>query len=166
MVDGTVSGMLVAMKQAFAMQMICAIAFAAFAADEAKEIFLPAKDAKIEGPDVRYDDGADYKCMRAWKSTNVVLTWSFNIPAKAAYRIFVTYAAPNDANGCEAEIATGGQVARFFVQPTGDWKKFAERDLGPILLRKPGPAELTVRVTRKVGGSVWDFRSLRLVAEN
>ncbi len=165
MVDPVISGMLLFVKRVLIPLMLLAIPFATFAADEAKEILLPTKDAKMEGPDVRYDDGAEYKCIRSWKSTNVVLTWSFNVPAKAAYRIFVTYAAPNDANGSEAEIATGGQVARFFLQPTGDWRKFVERDLGPILLRKPGPAELTVRVTRKAGGSVWDFRSLRLVPE-
>jgi hypothetical protein len=164
-VDFAASGMLLPMKQVVAMLMLCALPFATLATEEAKDVFLPTKDARIEGPDAKYDDGAEFKCVRNWKSTNIVLRWSFNVPAKAAYRIFVTYAAPYDGEGCEAEVATGSQIARFTVRATGDWRKFEERDLGPILLRQPGPAELSVRVTKKMGGSVWDFRSLRLVQE-
>lgn len=157
--------MLVFMKWPLMLLTLCALPLAAGAADGSGEILLPSKAAALEGPDAKYDDGAEFKCIRNWKSTNVVLRWSFDVPAKAAYRVYVTYAAPNDATGCEAELATGNQVAKFMVKTTGDWRKFVETDLGPILLRKPGPAELTIRVTRKMGGSVWDFRSLRLVPE-
>jgi hypothetical protein len=140
--------------------------FCVAAAEKPGAIDLPAKTAKIAGPDAAYDEGSEYRCIRSWKTTNVVLRWSFTIPAKGAYRMFINYSAPHTSDNSEALIECGNQRASFFVKSTGDWRRFVEADLGPILFRKPGEAELTLRVTAKMPGSVWDFRSLRLVPED
>lgn len=136
---------------------------ARIAADEPKEILLPASQAKIEGK-ARYDDSPANKCIRYWDGTNIVLRWSFNVPARAAYRVFVTYCTPGGGPGNEAEVAVGSQVAKFQYEATGGWGKFEEKDIGPLLLRTPGPAELSVKITKRKGHA-WDFRSVRLVPE-
>jgi hypothetical protein len=151
------------MKHVLALLVFCGVTAVASAADEPKEILLPTSQAKIEGK-ARYDDAPSQKCVRYWDGTNIVLRWSINVPARAAYRVFVTYAAPDGATGNEAEVAVGNQIAKFQLKGSGGWGMFAEQDIGPVLLRTPGPAELSVKITKRKGPA-WDFRSVRLVPE-
>ena len=132
----------------------------------AADIVLPAQAAKLEGRDAIYDDAAAYKCIRHWKNTNIVARWSFDVPAKAAYRVFVTYACPPELSGSEIEIMAGTQRATGQVQSTGAWNTYKEFDLGPVILRKTGPLEFVLRVARIPRGSAWDLKGVRLVPEN
>ena len=140
-------------------------AFVIFADDDARTILLETKDAVIEG-DARYDGGADFHCLRDWKSTNVVARWQVNIPAKGAYRVLLTYACPHPSAGSTIEVDVGTQRASGFTESTGSWQTFKEFDLGPVLLRKPGQTELSVKATYAAHGSVWDLRCVKLARED
>ncbi len=138
--------------------------FALMAADDSRIILLETKDAKIEGGG-RYDDTNGYKCIRDWKTTNVVARWNFDVPAKGSYRVLLTYACPRDGDGSEIEVNVGTQRANGLTESTGNWTTFKEFDLGPVLLRRPAATELSVKATRAAHGSVWDLRSVKLVRE-
>lgn len=151
------------MTHALALLVLFALSAAGVAADEPREILLPTSQAKIEGK-ARYDGSPGNQCVRYWDGTNIVQRWAITVPARAAYRVFVTYSAPDSSQGNEAEVVVGSQVAKFLLKGTGGWGTFAEQDIGPVLLRTPGPAELSVKITKRKG-TAWDFRSLRLVPE-
>lgn len=135
------------------------------AADDSRVILLPTGEAKVSGG-ARYDDGAAYKCIRDWRTTNVVARWAFTLPARGAWRVLLTYACPPESAGSAFEVVAGEQRANGFTRSTGNWTTFKEHDVGPILLRKPGAHELVVRVTRQTGGSVWDLRHVKLARED
>lgn len=132
----------------------------------AADIALPTKAAKLEGQPAYYDDATGYKCIRHWRNTNITARWTFDVPAKSAYRVFLTYACPPDITGSGIEVTVGPQRATGFTQSTGGWNRFKEFDLGPVLLRKPGQTELVVRITSIVRGNGFDLQSVRLVPEN
>jgi len=129
----------------------------------ADEIVLPAKDAKLAGPDAKYENA--YKAICSWRNTNIVATWTVQIPAKGAYRVFLTYSTLATSAGNEAEITIGNQRAAFSIAATRGWDDYAEHDIGPVLLRNPGSAELSLKVT-KIKTKVWNVRMLRLVKED
>jgi hypothetical protein len=140
--------------------LLCLGLFGAPCLQAADEIVLLAKDAKIDGPSARYDPVA--KAIRYWGGTNVVVSWSIQIPAKGTYRVFMQYASPRQAE--EGQIAIGDLKTRFLTVSTGAWGNYAEQDIGPVLLRKPGSAEFSLRFTKPASG--WDFQKVRLVKED
>jgi hypothetical protein len=130
-------------------------------------IALDSKNARIEDRDgsAKYEDIANRRCVGFWHGTNVVVTWKFDVPEKGAYRVIVVYAALVPEPGSEIEVNVANQRANGLAKPTKDWGKFEELDLGPVLLRKTGPAEVTVKVTRMSGGHGLNLRAIRLVRE-
>lgn len=143
------------------------LALACFAPHlHAADIVLPAKTAALNGKEAIYDDAPGYKCIRHWKNTNITASWKFEVPKKAAYRVFMTYACPPDLIGSEIEITAGTQRATGIVQSSGGWNRYKEFDLGPLIFRKTGPLEIVIRATRINRGTAWDLQSMRLVPEN
>jgi len=139
------------------------IACACMAADGATEIILAAKDAKVEGP-AAYQSFAN---AVGWNNTNAVVSWTVQLPAKGAYRVFLTYATPHaQATNDFAELSLGNQKAVFEIEPTQGWHDQVEHDIGPLLVRSTGSAELTVRLTKVVRAKVWNLRAIRLVKED
>ena len=137
-----------------------------FAADGSRTNILDTKNATLEGPNARYDGGPDFHCIRDWKNTNIVARWNFDVPAKGAYRVLLTYACPTNLFGSEIEVTVGSQRAGGFTESTGTWITFKEFDLGPLLLRKPGTTEVAVKITRILNKSgAWDLRTVKLVRE-
>ena len=53
--------------------------------------------------------------------------------------------------------------ATGFVPATGDFQKFAELDLGPLMVRKPGKIDVTVQVTRIERKDAMNLRAVKLV---
>jgi len=138
----------------------------ALAAQAADEIVMEAGAAKIDGPDARYDDKPGTKAIRYWNNTNVVVSWSVQIPARGAYRVLLTYASPQkDPDSNQAEISIGNQTTTFSPVSTGGFGNYAEQDIGPVLLRKPGQAEVKLRFIR-MKSLGWDFQKIRLVKED
>lgn len=130
-------------------------------------IVLDAKDAKIEnnGGSARYETAPNRLCIGYWGSTSTVVRWSFEVTQKAAYRIIMVQACGPDSPGSRFEVLVGNQRATGDVETTGDWGRFVDLDIGPILLRKPGTCELSVRGIFKPGRSVMNLRAVKLVPE-
>lgn len=148
------------MKRLIAEVVMCVGLCGALCAQASEEIVLLAKDAKIDGPTAKYDPAA--KAIRYWGSTNVIVSWSVQLPARGSYRIFMTYAAPKPAT--EGELSIGELRTKFLPVSTGGWGKYSEQDIGPVLLRKPGSVELSLQLTKPASG--WDFQKVRLVKED
>ena len=136
-------------------------------AGTADAITLDAKSATIEDPthEAKYESGGDRMCVGFWHTTNVVVRWTCDVPRKGAYRVILVHAAQISDPGSEVEVTVDGQRANGFVKPTGDWGRFEDADLGPVILRKPGQVEVTVKVTRFWAGRGMNLRAVRLERE-
>ena len=133
----------------------------------AEPILLKARDAKVGGGgEAKYESGGARDCIGFIHSTNTTITWTAQIPTRGAYRVFAIYSTGPKLGGGAFEILIGGQRADGSPVDTGDWGNFKELDLGPVLLRKPGPVEVVVRPTRLINNRhVMNLRAIKLVPE-
>ncbi len=137
------------------------------AAETNEAIVLDSKDAVIDaaGGKAQYESKEDRRCVGYWESTNVVVRWTTTVPAKGAWRVAVEYAAQLPDPGPEVEVVAGNQRASGILRPTGDWGKFVLADLGPILFRKAGSIEVTVKTISLCRGHGINLRGVRLMRE-
>lgn len=131
------------------------------------EITLPAVSATIDagGCKAKYEPGDNRRCVGFWDTTNVVVKWRCDIPARGAYRILLVYAAQVSEPGPTLEVIAGDQRADGIAKPTGDWGRFTELDLGPVVFRKPGTIDIFVRAIRLCSNHGVNLRAMRLVRE-
>lgn len=145
----------------FAVSRVCA-------EEPAGSVVLEAVSAKIiraAGDTAKFETAGDRRCVGYWHSTNTVVRWTFELKERATFRVVLVYASQCPEPGPEVEVTAGAQKANGFVKPTGDWGKFTEQDLGPVLLRKPGTVEVAARVTRMCGERGVNLRAVKLVKE-
>ena len=130
----------------------------------AGDVALEAAKAKLSGG-ARYDRNPDLNCIRYWGSTNVTATWKADAVPRGTWRVFITYACPDNMAGSEFELSVGGQKVTGRTAGTGSWLVFKEMDLGPVILRRSGPLDVSLRISRMARSSAWDVRGIRLVPE-
>ena len=136
------------------------------AGDPAGTIVLPARDATLEAGDGTMQfHGKERGVIGHWNSTNSVAAWKVTVPAKATYRVILTIACDVTNAGSEVSVEMGGQRATGVVPDTGGWGVMKDQDLGPVLLRKPGEYELTVRATKRPHSAVMNLKAVKLVPE-
>lgn len=155
-------------KRFLAFLSVCLLATASPAGDAVETILLHASNATIQagGGTAKFEPGANRQCVGFWNTTNTVVSWKTRVPAKATYRVVVVYASLASQPGSDVELTIGSQRANGLAKPTGDWGKFVELDLGPVLIRRPGELEVSARATRMGGGGgAWNLRAVRLVPE-
>lgn len=147
--------------------MLCFPLAACLAARAADPLEFHAKDAKITaaGSLIKYEAGAEFRNIGGWNNTNGFATWSAPEIPKGIYRVVISYACAGDNPGSQLEISVGSQRANFTVTPTSSWTDFKEMDLGPVIIRKAGPAEITARITRVARRWAINLRTVKLVPE-
>lgn len=153
------------MKTFVAMISLVLTALVARADDPPGTILLDGKDATLTGGGIRYQPSSDRRCIGFWNGLTNTVGWKVTIPEKRTYRIFVTQSCLDPQAGSEFEVAFAGQQASGIVKGSGDWSKFVELDLGPVMVRKPGTYELIIRPTRVPRSTVMNLRSVKLVPE-
>lgn len=142
-----------------------ALVIPCFAADPSV-IVLAARDAKIGGDhQAVYEGGTERDNIGIWRTTNATAVWKFDLPERGAYRVIVVYSCDDNGAGNTFEITVGGQHANGVTASTHGWTKYVELDLGPVILRKPGPMELTARPTRILRTFAMNIQAVRLVRE-
>lgn len=142
-------------------------ACAALAAGAAAPFEFHAKDAKIAAAgSIRFEEKPGFQNIGAWNNTNAVVRWNAAELPKGTYRVRIVFACANDNPGSAFEVNVGGQRANFTVLPTGGWTVFQEADLGPVIIRKTGPAEVTARITRIPHRWAINLRTIRLEPES
>lgn len=140
--------------------------FAAAAADPEGTIVLPAKAATLSGGGtICFQGGTNRICIGHWNGTSNTVSWTFRVPEKKTYRLFITFSCDNGQAGSKFEVAIANQIVGGTVSGTGDWGKFEEMDLGPVMLRKPGDYDLVIRPTRVARTAVMNLRQVKLVPE-
>lgn len=125
-------------------------------------IVLPARDARIEGAAKLMGDR-----IGAWDSLAARVVWTTMVARAGTYRVFFEYACPMNCAGTEFDVLVGTQRANGTIVGTAGWTHFTKLDLGPVLIRKPGPCRVEVVPTRSPRTrSLMDLRSVTLRRED
>lgn len=152
------------MKSLVVMFCLVSAEFTTGRAEQARSIEFLAKDAKLTSAGgIKFEARPDQQNIGAWNNTNAVVSWSAAEIPKGTYRVIAVFACNGDHPGSEFEVTVGSQRAAFTVTSTGGWTKFQEADLGPVMIRKAGPAEINARVTRITRLYGINLRAIKLV---
>lgn len=142
------------------------LAMAGLAAESTKPTVLHSRDARIEGQgSAKYESRPEQQNIGVWNTTNTVVKWPTASLGKGVYRVVVVFACSPGEEGSDFEVTVGSQRAAGVTVSTGGWTRFAEMDLGPVILRKDGPVDVAVRVIRIKRHWGINLRELRLIPE-
>jgi len=126
-------------------------------------IELPAKDAVISGNGHAHLKDAAIPEIAGWDSTNSIVTWKISEVPKGTYKVIAVYSCDDMNAGSKLAVTVGNQHADFVVESTTTWMNYKEADLGPVMIRRPGPVDVTVRITDKPHRFGINLRALKLV---
>lgn len=154
------------MKAALLILATCLCALPAARAESAAALAFAARDAKVEGAgSAKFETNPDQQNIGVWDSTNTVIRWTAAAVAKGTYRVRVVLSCAPESAGSDYEVTVGNQRANGVVPATGGWTRYEEADLGPVVLRKAGPVDVALRVTRIQRRFAINVRAVKLVPE-
>jgi hypothetical protein len=125
-------------------------------------IILHAKDAKVHGTKLRYEDPPHKDTLGFWVDKNDWAEWTFDVPAAGTFTVEVLQACGKGSGGSEVEVAVGNQQLTMKVEDTGHFQRFVPRTIGTLTFDSAGPQTLTVRAKTKPGAAVMDLRRITL----
>jgi arylsulfatase A len=127
-------------------------------------IVLRARDAKIHGTKLRYEEQPHKDTLGFWVQRDDWLEWDFESPGAGAFEVELLQACGKGSGGAEIEVTVAGQTLSAIVMETGHFQRFVPRRIGTVRLEGPGRYTLAVRAKTKPGGAVMDLRRVVLRA--
>jgi arylsulfatase A-like enzyme len=134
------------------------------AAVGAGAVILHAKDAKVHGSKLRYEDPPQKDTLGFWVQKDDWAEWTFTAPGAGAFQVEILQACGKGSGGSQIEFAIKDQKLTMKVEETGHFQRFVPRVVGMVELTAPGPHTLTVHALSKPGGAVMDLRRIVLRA--
>jgi arylsulfatase A-like enzyme len=125
-------------------------------------ILLHARDAKVHGSKLRYENPPHKDTLGFWVDKADWAEWMFDVPRKGKFDVEVLQACGKGSGGSEVEIAVAGQTLTMKVEETGHFQRFVARLIGTVTFDAPGKQTLTVRAKTKPGAAVMDLRRIVL----
>ncbi len=124
-------------------------------------VVLTAKAATRHGKSIKYESGQDKDNIGSWSSAEDFVSWRLAVETGGTFNVSLSYSCPNDKEGSEFVIATGGRKLPGKVTATGDWNKYQTMDLGNIKL-DAGIHQLTVKPKTIPKGGLMNLKSVTL----
>jgi len=125
-------------------------------------IILHAKDAKVHGTKLRYENPPNKDTLGFWVQKDDWAEWAFDVPSAGKFEFEVLQACGKGSGGSEVEFAVKGQALTMKVEETGHFQRFIPRTIGMITFDAAGPMSLSVRAKTKPGAAVMDLRRIVL----
>jgi hypothetical protein len=123
-------------------------------------VALPAEEAKIEGPNARFEEGE--KGIAWWTNVDTSLHWIAKIDKPGKYRVELNFNVLGNATHGELSIAAGDQTTEAVLSSGTGMNDFKWGDAGDITIRKPGEIPVTVTAREKGHEFVMYLRSIVL----
>jgi hypothetical protein len=120
-----------------------------------------ARDAKITGNGAGYMAATNKDCIGNWSDPTTWVSWPCHISLAGTYKVTLLQALA-DQSGSKYKIILGEQELQGVTRSTGDWLKFEDVEVGTINIPETGDYTLAFRPVNKVGGYVFDLRSVTL----
>jgi arylsulfatase A-like enzyme len=127
-------------------------------------VLLHARDARVRGAKLRYEEAPHKDTLGFWTETEDWAEWEFEAPGTGPYDVEVLQGCERGSGGAEVEVSAAGQTLRFTVEETGHFQRFVPRALGALRLEKGARVTLAVRAKSKPGPAVMDLRRVTLRA--
>jgi arylsulfatase A len=126
-------------------------------------VILHAKDAKVHGTKLRYEDQPHKDTLGFWVQTSDRAEWTFDVPRAGKLDVEVLQACGKGSGGSEVEIAVTGQPPLTMkVEETGHFQRFVPRTIGSLTFAAPAKVTLTVSAKTRPGAAVMDLRQIVL----
>jgi hypothetical protein len=126
-------------------------------------VILHAKDAKVYGTKLRYEDPPQKDTLGFWVQMTDRAEWTFEVPHAGKFDVEVLQACGKGSGGSEVEFAVKGQAPLTMkVEETGHFQRFVPRTIGTLTFDTPATATLTVSAKSKPGAAVMDLRQVVL----
>ena len=132
------------------------------AAPGAGAVILHARNAKVHGSKLRYEEQPHKDTLGFWVQKDDWVEWTFTLPSAGKFAVEVLQACGKGSGGAEVAIAVKDQTLLMKVQPTGHFQRFVPVTIGTLQFDEPGQYILTVRPRTKPGAAVMDLRRIVL----
>jgi arylsulfatase A-like enzyme len=126
-------------------------------------VILHARDAKVHGSKLRYEDAPHKDTLGFWVQKTDWVEWTFDTPHAGTFDVEVLQACGKGSGGAVVDITIAGQKLRMDVEETGHFQCFMPRTIGTVRLTE-GRHTLAVRVKSQSGPAVMDLRRVVLRA--
>jgi hypothetical protein len=125
---------------------------------------LRARDARVHGRTLRYEQSDVHDNIGYWTDRRDYVTWDLSVPGPARYHVEACHACPDDVSGSTYRVGIeGGAAVAATVTPTGAWTSYSGwRPLGTLDLTE-GRHTLAVRVVDMRAGALMNLSAVRLV---
>jgi arylsulfatase A len=127
-------------------------------------VILHARDAKVHGSKLRYENQPHKDTLGFWVDKNDWVEWSLEIPNAGEFAVEVLQACGKGSGGAEIEFAIAGKTLTMKAEETGHFQRFVPRTIGTLTFDAAGKQTLTVRAKTKPGAAVMDLRRITLRA--
>ncbi|MBV9865332.1 MAG: hypothetical protein JO316_08285 [Abitibacteriaceae bacterium] len=124
---------------------------------------LPAAKAFINGDDLFYEKTEIKDDLGHWVNAHDWASWRLNFQQPGRFRVLMSYGVPTGTDGGTYAVSIGDETLKGKVQPTGDWYKYQEFEVGTVSIPKAGKVEVSVKVVDKPKVALMNLHSIRLV---
>jgi arylsulfatase A-like enzyme len=127
-------------------------------------VLLHARDAKVHGEKLRYEEPPHKDTLGFWVQRDDWAEWEFDAPNAGTFDVEVLQGCGKGSGGAEVAVTVGEQTLKFTVEETGHFQRFVPRTIGTVKLEKAGRYTLAVKALTKPGTAVMDLRRVVLRA--
>lgn len=120
-----------------------------------------AKDAKLHGDALKYENGKEWENIGYWGSTSDYVTWKLTASRPSRFLVVIEQSCIKGCGG-KYEIMVGSQRLSGSVQETSGWKCFVRCQIGSIAIQDSGEHTLKVQAVQIQGGALMNLRLLIL----
>jgi len=126
-------------------------------------ITLAAKWARVYGTMLRYEPLPHKNTLGYWVNASDYADWEFTVTKPGGFVIEALQGCGTGNGGSEVGFTIDGQTISLTVEDTGHFQNFKPREVGRVLIAKPGRHVLTVKPIMKKKAAVMDLRQVRLI---
>ena len=124
------------------------------------EFMLNARNARLDGPGIRYYEPFD--TIGYWNHSNDTVAWKLVDVNQGSYRVLVSQAGPADWKDNQYKLTIGDEQLIATVVPTDSMSMHSEQDIGSIRITASGDYNLSI-VPVHFEGALMNLRSVRLI---
>lgn len=128
-------------------------------------ITLPAETAEVHGVMLRYEPLPHKDTLGFWVRPDDWASWDFVVSKPGRFAVEIQQGCGTGSGGSQVEFSVANQTLNATVEETGGFQQFETRNIGSLMLGKPGRYTLTVKPVSKPGAAVMDLRRVRLLPQ-
>jgi arylsulfatase A len=127
-------------------------------------VILHARDAKVHGKKLHYEDASHKDTLGFWVDKDDWAEWTFDAPHPGTFAVELLQGCGKGSGGAQVAVSIAGQTLLMTVEETGHFQRFVPLAIGTVRLPEAGRYALAVKARTKPGPAVMDLRRVLLRA--